>query len=160
MPGAACLSGQRAVYSNFGAAVDITAPGGDSDLGDDTYSVLSTLNSGTALEPSSRGLAPVAASRQPPLNAQRTTMCLAIAHGHQVAPNSICPSVTQPLLACFSVTHVPPARGRPAGPGPGPTVPAAPTYGALDGTSMATPHVSGLMPQVLLKASRSVRTAA
>lgn len=39
------------MYSNFGAAVDITAPGGDSALGKGTYAVLSTWNNGTALGP-------------------------------------------------------------------------------------------------------------
>eukprot|EP00667_Euglena_gracilis_P003150 EG_transcript_3157 len=40
-------SGQRAVYSNAGAAVDITAPGGDTTLGNVSYGVLSTFNNGT-----------------------------------------------------------------------------------------------------------------
>lgn len=44
-------SGQRAVYSNNGAQVDITAPGGDSSLGSGTYAIGSTWNTGTSLDP-------------------------------------------------------------------------------------------------------------
>eukprot|EP00668_Euglena_longa_P008268 GGOE01009953.1.p1 GENE.GGOE01009953.1~~GGOE01009953.1.p1 ORF type:complete len:684 (-),score=147.01 GGOE01009953.1:1163-3016(-) len=64
-------SGQRASYSNYGAEVDLMAPGGDSS-GSQAYMVYSTLNSGTK--------------------------------------------------------------------GPG-----SPSYGYMEGTSMATPHVSGLV---------------
>jgi serine protease len=40
-------NGSKAYYSNFGASVDVAAPGGDVTTGDGSNGVLSTLNSGT-----------------------------------------------------------------------------------------------------------------
>lgn len=39
-------AGNRASYSNFGAKIDVTAPGGDGSAADDPGRILSTLNSG------------------------------------------------------------------------------------------------------------------
>jgi titin len=49
--GATGLTGKRSWYSNFGSTVEISAPGGDSEVTSDTYvhgEIISTLNSGTS----------------------------------------------------------------------------------------------------------------
>ena len=50
--GATGLTGKRSWYSNYGSTVEISAPGGDSDVTSETYAngeIISTLNTGTSV---------------------------------------------------------------------------------------------------------------